>query len=182
MKMVNGKIPLFFCIILFCMCKESPPIDFFKEDVTIEVMDARVKVTGVYYFRNLTDISKRVRFYYPFPVDSNHYFPDTITIGYPFEEDSAGIYFWLSIGANSIDSFEITYEQRIEQPFFRYITTTTQAWKRPIKEAEFTIIAAGTLAVNANYPFSEVMVIDGFRHYSIPIEDFFPQEDLIISW
>ena len=182
MTMLNGKICLFLCISLLCMCQQAPPIDFFKEDVKIEVLDARVRVSGVYYFRNLTDIGKRIRFYYPFPVDSNHYFPDTISLGYPFEKDSSGIYFWLSIGANSVDSFEITYEQQIGRPFFRYITTTTQVWKRPIKEADFTIIAAETLAVNANYPFSEVTTIDGYRHYSIPIKDFFPEEDLIISW
>ena len=180
--MVNGRILLFLSISLLCVCRQSPPIDFFKEEVTIEVLDSRVKVTGLYYFRNLTDIGKRVKFYYPFPVDSNHYFPDTIMIDYPFEEDTAGIYFFLSIGAKSVDSFEITYEQRIVQPFFIYITTTTQVWERPIKEADFAIIAPETLAVNANYPFSEAMVIDGFRHYSIPIRDFFPEEDLIVSW
>ena len=182
MTVVNSKMLLFLCVSLLCMCKQSPPIDFFKEDVIIELIDARVRVTGAYYFRNLTDIGKRVRFYYPFPVDSNHHFPDTIAISHPFEEDSSGIYFWLSIGPSSIDSFVISYEQQVKEPFFRYITTTTHEWKKPIKEAEFTIIAAETLAVNASYPFSEVMTIDGYRNYSIPIADFFPEEDLIISW
>ena len=179
---MNSKAQLVICILFLCVCQQAPPIDFFKEDVTVELMDARARVTGVYYFKNMTDIGKRVRFYYPFPVDSNHHFPDKMTISHPFEEDSAGIYFWLSIRANAVGSFEIMYEQRIEQTFFRYITTTTQEWKRPIKEAKFTIIAAETLAVNANYPFSRATAIDGYRHYSIPIEDFFPEEDLIIRW
>ncbi len=165
-----------------CFCSQAPPIDFFKEDVTIEVTGAAVRVTGVYYFKNLTDVGKRVRFYYPFPVDSNHDFPDTIRIEYPFETDSAGIYFWLSIGPNSIDSFVISYEQQVKEPLFRYITTTTHEWKRPIKEAEFTIIAPETLAINANYAFSEPVEIDGYRHYSIPVSNFLPDEDLIIRW
>jgi hypothetical protein len=182
MTMLNGKILLFLCTSLLCVCQQSPPIDFFKEDVTIELMDARARVTGDYYFKNMTDTGKRVRFYYPFPVDSNHHFPDTITISHPYEEDSAGLYFWLSIGANSIDSFEITYEQQVEEPFFRYITTTTHAWKRPIKKANFTIITPETLAINANYAFSEIKNIDKYRFYSILIEDFLPEEDLILSW
>jgi hypothetical protein len=170
------------CAVAVCLCSKAPPIDFFKEDVTIEVLDSRVKVIGVYYFKNLTDVGKRVRFYYPFPVDSNHHFPDTITIGFPFEKDSTGIYFWLSIGPGSIDSFVISYEQQVKEPFFRYITTTTHEWKRPIKDANFTIIAPDTLVINANYAFSELKNIDGYIHYSILMRDFFPEVDLIIRW
>jgi hypothetical protein len=163
------------------MC-QPPPIDFFKEDVTIGVLDARVEVAGVYYFRNLTNVGKRIKFYYPFPVDSNHHFPDSISLGDPYEKDSAGIYFWLSIGPYSIDSFSITYEQKIREPFFMYITTTTKKWKRSIKEANFTIVAPETLAINTNYAFSKATASDGYRHYSILMKGFFPEEDLIISW
>lgn len=170
------------CMTIFCACHQAPPIDFCKEDVTIRILDGRVRVTGVYFFENLTDIGKRIKFYYPFPVDSNHHFPDSISLGYPFEKDSAGIYFWLPIGPNSIDSFSITYEQEIREPFFRYVTTTTKAWKRPIKEANFTIIAPETLAINANYVFSEPKKIDGNFFYLIPINNLFPEEDLIIRW
>jgi len=170
------------CAFGLCLCTQAPPIDFYKENVTIAVTGAVARVTGVYYFKNLTDVGKRVKFYYPFPVDSNHGFPDTIAIKYPFEADSAGIYFWLSIGPSSIDSFVIYYEQGVKEPFFRYITTTTQEWKRPIKEADFTIIAPETLAIDVNYAFSEPVNIDGYRHYSIPVMDFLPEEDLIISW
>jgi hypothetical protein len=55
-------------------------------------------------------------------------------------------------------------------------------WKRPIKEANFTIIAPETLAVHTNYALSERRVIDGYRHYIIQIKKFFPEEDLIITW
>ena len=179
---MSSRVLLVFCIVLLCVCRQMPPIDFFKEDVTIEILDEKVKVTGVYFFENLTQVGKRIKFYYPFPVDSNHYFPDTISIAYPFEKDSGGIYFSLSLRPNSIDSFKITYEQRIEEAFFRYITTTTKVWKRPIKEANFTIIAPETLSVRANYAFSARTSIDEYLHYFIQIKDFFPEEDLVIEW
>ena len=168
--------------VFLCLCQQAPPIDFVREDVTIEVMGGRVKVTGVYFFVNLTDIGKRVKFFYPFPVDSNHYFPDTIAIGRPFERDSAGVYFWLSLRPNSTDSFKIMYEQRIAKPFFRYITTTTKKWERPIKEADFTIVAPETLAISVNYAFSEPRKVGENLHYYVPIENFFPDKDLLISW
>lgn len=179
---MNCRAVLIFFTVFLCLCQQAPPIDFFKEDVIIEVRGARVRVTGIYFFENLTEIGKRIKFYYPFPVDSSHHFPDTISIGYPFERDSAGIYFSLSLRPNSIDSFVITYEQQIEEPFFRYITTTTRAWKRPVKEANFTIITPETLAINANYVFSKPKKIDGNLHYLIPINNFSPEEDLIIRW
>jgi hypothetical protein len=173
---------LIFIGVGLCVCRQAPPIDFFKENVTIEVLNGRVKVTGSYIFRNLTDIGKRVKFYYPFPVDSNHHFPDTISIDRPYEKDSTGISFWLSLKPNGVDSFEITYEQLIDRPFFRYITTTTKVWKRPIKEANFTIVAPETLAVSANYAFSEPVKIGENLHYFIPISNFLPEEDLIVRW
>lgn len=179
---MKSEALLLFYIILLCVCQQAPPIDFFKEEVTIQVMEARVRVTGVYFFENMTQIRKRVKFYYPFPVDSNHYFPDTIAIGCPLEKDTAGIFFSLSIKPNSIDSFVITYEQRINKTFFRYITTTTEVWKRPIKEANFTIIAPETFAVHTNYAFSEPINVDTYRHYMIAIKNFFPEEDLIVNW
>ena len=176
------RITLLFLAVLLCLCRQSPPIDFFKEDVTIEIFGGKVKVTGVYYIKNLTDIGKRIKFYYPFPVDSNHSFPDTISAGLPYTRDSAGIYFTLSMEPDGVDSFVIGYEQRVERPFFRYITTTTKAWKRPIKDARFTVITPETLSTTMSYSFPEPMVIDGYRKYSIRITDFFPEEDLLITW
>lgn len=179
---MGSRILAFSCLVLFYACEEAPPIDFFKEDVTIEIVNGRAKVTGVYYFRNLTNIGKRIRFYYPFPVDSNHHFPDVISIDFPYTKDSAGIYFSLSMRPNSVGSFKVVYEQRIERPYFKYITTTTKLWKRPIKEARFTVVVPETLSISANYAFTEPKRIDENLCYCIPVNNFFPVEDLIISW
>ncbi len=179
---MNCRITLLFLALFLCLCHQAPPIDFFKEDVTIEIFDGKVKVTGVYYIKNLTDIGKRIKFYYPFPVDSNHSFPDTISAGLPYTRDSSGIYFTLSMEPDGVDSFVIGYEQRVERSFFRYITTTTKLWKRPIREANFTIIAPETLAINANYAFSEPVAVEERRFYTIQVKDLFPEEDLIITW
>jgi hypothetical protein len=170
------------CAVLFCVCRQSPPIVFFKEDVTIEILDCRARVTGVYYFENLTQIGKRIKFYYPLPVDSNHYFPENISIDREFEKDSAGIYFSLSLPPNGVDSFRITYEQALRGRFFRYITTTTRVWKRPIKEARFTLIAPEMLSITVSYEFPEPIVVDGYRTYITQMTDFFPEDDLLITW
>jgi hypothetical protein len=173
---------LLFFAAIFCVCQKAPPIGFVKEDVTIEVLDKRVRVTGVYYFENTTQVGKRIRIYYPFPVDSLHQFPDAISIVHPFESDSAGICFWLSLRPNRIDSCVIVYEQRISRHSFRYITTTTKMWARPIKEARFTIIAPDTLPINVNHRISRFEKRGGYHVYSIRATDYYPKEDLIVEW
>lgn len=179
---MKNRVLLFLCAAMFCVCRQAPPIDFYKEDVTVEILDDRARVTGIYYFENLTQIGKRIKFYYPFPADSNHYFPENISIDREFEKDSAGIYFSLSLRPSGVDSFKITYEQRVRNRFFRYITTTTKVWRRPIKAARFTVIAPETLSITMSYTFPEPKVVDGYRRYKVQITDFLPEEDLLITW
>ena len=179
---MRSRTLLFIYVVFLCLCQQAPPIDFFKEDVTIEILDGKVRVTGIYFFKNLTQIGKRVRFFYPFPVDSNHHYPDRISLSHQYEKDSTGVFFSLSLRPNSVDSFKITYVQQIEETFFRYITTTTKVWKRPIEDARFVIVAPDTLEINANYAFSTRGRVDEDWLYCIEIQDFFPAEDLIIHW
>lgn len=176
------RIPLLFLAACWCGCRTAPPIDFVGENVTIEILGKRVRVAGVYYLENNTPVGKRIRLYYPFPVDAPHHYPDSISIALPFERDPAGVFFWVALRPNSIDSFKVTYEQHVEGPPVRYITTTARTWARPIKEARFTIIAPDTLEVYVNHGVSERVHVGPWRYYSIRIEDYYPVEDLIITW
>ena len=168
------------CIIL--CCQKQPPIDFFKENIVIEIKDNGATVTGQYFFKNLTDQDKRVTFYYPFPVDSNHVYPDTIMLDFPYTKDTAGIYFDMPMKAQSICSLEISYYQKTRLNQFTYITTTTHQWKKPIKQALFKIIAPASLQVRFNYsPYTHKKVNDK-NIFTVKKTDFFPENDLDIKW
>ena len=176
-------------LFFFCFCTErnkiSLPIDFFQEVLTIEIKDdSTAKVTGTYFFENLTSEEKNIKFYYPFPVDSFHDFPDTILLDYSYEKDSAGtgIFFNMAIGARAGSQFTITYKQKLKGTFFRYITTTTKQWQRPIKKAYFEITAPAHLQARFNYPLAEDRIIGPIHYYAIKLKKFFPDEDLIIDW
>jgi hypothetical protein len=171
-------------LIAIVSCSKSPPpqIDFYKENVVIDILKDRVSVVGLYYMKNLTKVDKRVTFYYPFPVDSFHVYPDVILIDYPFSKDTAGIYFDLSIPANSADSFKVLYQQKLTSRQCRYITLTTRKWQRPIKTAAFTVIAPEFLKLDINYPVSGKETISDTVFYYIRLKNFFPGADLKIKW
>ena len=168
--------------VISCSKKSSNPIDFYKENVVIDILKDRVNVTGIYYMKNLTGIDKRVTFYYPFPVDSFHAYPDIILIDYPFRKDTAGIYFDLSIHAHKSDSFKVLYQQKLTGRQCRYITLTTRQWQKPIQSAAFTVIAPEFLKLNINYPVKGRETIDDTVFYYIRLKNFFPGADLKIKW
>ncbi|UCG90903.1 MAG: DUF4424 family protein [candidate division WOR-3 bacterium] len=173
---------LFLILCITCQKEKGPPIDFFKEDITIEIEEGRLRVTGIYFFKNLTSNRIRVNFYYPFPVDVNHHYPDTIAMSRSYEENSSGINFTMLFNPKDIASFHIMYEQRISKNQCTYITTTTRKWERPIKEAHFTIIIPDTLSAIISYPLSHSAKINNKHHHYITIQSFFPKEDLMIEW
>ena len=179
---VKRKYCLFMLFIMLCYCQKQLPIDFFKENVVIEISNSGVEVTGQYFFKNLTDQDKRVTFHYPFPFDENHQYPESIILDYPYTKDTAGIYFDMPMKAQSIDSFKISYYQKTRTHQFTYITTTTKQWNRPIKNARFTIIVPASLQVRFNYsPYTHKKVNDK-SVFTVKKTDFFPENDLDIKW
>jgi hypothetical protein len=170
-----------FYILIITSCSPVPELDFFAEGVTITIHDHTALVTGMYYFENLTSDRLRVTFYYPFPVDSHHHFPDTIWFFADYEIDTTGIIFTKVFKPHCIDSFTITYQQRFAEHIFRYITTTTARWKRPIKQASFTIITPEKAYTEINYEIQTDVIIDNNRYRTVLFENFCPEEDLIIT-
>jgi hypothetical protein len=168
--------------IISCTKSPAPQIDFYKENVVIDILNDRVSVVGLYYMKNLTGIDKQVTFFYPFPVDSFHAYPDIILIDYPFSKDTAGIYFDLSIPAHKADSFKVLYQQKLTGRQCRYITLTTRQWQKPIQSAAFTVIAPEFLKLNINYPVKGRETIDDTVFYYIRLKNFFPGADLKIKW
>lgn len=162
-------------------CSSAPELDFFAEDVTITIQDHAALVTGIYYFRNITHDQLRVLFYYPFPVDSHHYFPDSIWCFTEYQTDTSGIAFSKVFLPAAIDSFMISYKQRFSGGFFRYITTTTVHWKRPIKHARFTIITPAHVSYEVNYEAQTEMITDHLHYRTVLCDNFLPDKDLIIN-
>ena len=169
-------------VIMNTFCNHAPPIEFRKEHITIEIIDDHIAVTGVYIFHNTRARPQRATFFYPFPVDPNHHYPDTFIAPNANTKTSGGMYYDLVIDAHTSKPCTISYIQRVQNPSFTYITTTTREWRHPIAQADFTIIAPDSLHITVNYPVHTQKKQGTQCVYHIRYKNFYPDEDLIIHW
>lgn len=167
---------------LSCSRWSKSEIDFYAENVIIDIRGDRVHVTGKYFFQNRSSLDKKVTIYYPFPVDSVHAYPDVIMLDRSFHKDPGGIYFDISIPARTVDSFKILYQQKLNARHCRYITSTTRHWRRPLKTAAFTVVAPVDIKLIMNYPVTGAEVINDTAFYYIRLKNFYPLVDLKIQW
>lgn len=173
---------IFFLLLSFIECRKKTEIDFYAEKIYIELGLIEVRVTGEYFFENTTQTVKFVKFFYPFPVDSFHYYPDIILLDFSYDKDTNGIYFVMKMEPGKKNSFKITYCQKLKKRYFRYITTTTRKWKKPIGNAEFLIIAPRNFNLKINYSINKAEFYRDKQYCSIIKKNFFPEQDLIIEW
>ncbi len=180
MDFMERKFYIIFIFLLCCVRKD--PIDFYQERITIEIDSASALVQGEYFFANNTDDRKIIKLFYPFPVDSIHYFPDIIMLDYPYERDTNGIHFSIRVKPGRENSFKIGYRQKLNKRYFRYITTTTKKWGKPINRAEFVILAKKDLNLQINYKITDSQLKEDMMCYIILKKQFYPAKDLIIKW
>lgn len=178
----HWRVVIIIAFLIMISCSSTPELDFFAEDVTIAIQNNAALVTGIYYFKNITSDRLRVTFYYPFPVDRHHYFPESIWCFTKYHTDTTGIMFTKVFLPAIVDSFVISYKQRFSGRYFRYITTTTAHWKKPIKHARFTIITPDNAPYDVNYKTLADTIIGGERRRTILCENFYPEYDLMITF
>ena len=168
------------------------PLRFHREYVTVEPSDGRVRVVGVYYFRNESDEPLTTLIKYPFPVDRNHMMPFRIRVWEQTEEGLAPLGFvradasvdWrMQLGPRGERTIRVEYVQEIKKNHAVYIVTTTRAWKRPIELAEFEFrIPADFEDVELSFEPDSVSVSGDTLVYYMSETDFLPDADLSVTW
>jgi hypothetical protein len=167
------------------------PLVFHDEVVRVSLLEGRIRVVGVYSFRNPNASAVRQPMFYPFPVDSLHVYPDRVEVTdtsfnvgpIPFVVRASGISFEVDAPAKGTATVEVVYEQECPRNEACYILTTTAAWDRPLAHAAFEI----TLTEDAEllwsaYDVGEAQVIDGKPTYVFEHTDFMPTKDLCLKW
>lgn len=171
--------------------QERRPIVFDSEVIRVTLSADRLHVDGTYFLlnANATDMSQRL--FYPFPLDDQHAFPDSITVTslspqlapIPFIYRREGISFDVLIPASGTAAFQVIYEQPCSVSEACYILTSTAAWKRPIARASFEIHVPKDLElVSCAYEVGEPRAVDGMLVYEFSFDDFMPTRDLCLRW
>jgi hypothetical protein len=168
----------------------QPPddIEFARERISIAVEDTSIMVDGIYVLRNPAPYARHQTLFYPFPVDSTHPYPDSISVWHrkspvEFGVREDGVAFSVEIPAQGSVGIRVVYRQACPDRSGCYILTTTAAWERPLKSADFIITLAEGLELEwAAYEVFPVANAGGGRRYEFSREDFMPDRDLCLRW
>jgi hypothetical protein len=164
------------------------PVEFARERIAVNLDGTAIAVDGDYVLRNPAGTDRVQKLYYPFPVDSTHPFPDSISVWrkrapVTFEQSGNGIVFSVEVGGGKSAGFRVVYVQRCFDNSGCYILTTTSQWNRPLESAEFEITV--TDAVNlewCSYELTPAGKIEGMRTYEFYQKNFMPEKDLCFRW
>ena len=164
----------------------AQPVEFIREHVTLSISSNSIVVEGIYVLRNPAPGSRIQSLAYPFPVDSAHTYPDSISVTYKqqpveFAVKEDRIVFALEIPANEQAGFRVVYRQTCLDNSACYILTSTSAWEQPLKSADFVIVVAESLVLDwVNYEIVKEKNRAGT--YTFGRDDFSPDRDLCLRW
>uniref|UniRef100_A0A7C4GB26 Uncharacterized protein n=1 Tax=candidate division WOR-3 bacterium TaxID=2052148 RepID=A0A7C4GB26_UNCW3 len=173
-------------LVLFAGCTRPspPPIHFYREEVALDVRPGMLRVQANYHFRSSAAQPVTAMILYPFPLDSNHAWPDSIVIpGYGFRLADSGVTFVMKFSPGSEDSFQACYRQPLRGNSCRYIVTSTRKWKRPIDLARFRVdVPADLPGVRLNYRPDSITRTGSTVTYWFARRRFYPDRDVVVNW
>ena len=169
-------------------------VDFVYEKIILEIEPRELTVTGLYRFQNRFPFEVTLPVLYPFTVDEYQEFPHQIStksitadgkqpLEFAWRRNDNAIRLNVSAEGKSSTEMRVTYSQRLKGKQARYILTTTKAWGRPLKAADYQLIVPEDLKINSiSFPFDRTETVSGKRFYFSHKENFMPDVDLIIRW
>lgn len=175
-------------LLSFGLCRGNIA-EFKSEIVQINITAERAEVAGKYWVKAIK-APARVKILYPFPRDK-YFFPNEVSVIYndtqkldmTINRDSQGVCFELILPDTNTVPFTVSYSQRLKGNEFRYILSTTKSWGKPLEMAEFIInIPISLKRQSISYQPDNVELDDSTLRYIIKREQFWPEQDLIITW
>jgi len=163
---------------------------FADEIITVRISENRARVTGQYLFQNPGQKPLATRLYYPFPITKDLLYPDSIVVNnmrseeqLRFSEGPEGIYFPVRIPPKDSIWYQVVYAQHLTSNSFTYILTTTHAWNRPLRSADYIIKMPEKLHLNSiSIPVDSIAQKLKYQEYYIHRDIFMPDTDLVIQW
>ena len=164
--------------------------NFIQERIDIYVHENYAEVEGIYYFYNPHTKPTQNSFYYPFVINENFIYPDSISAKHVitgekinFRRSKSGVHFVLSIPPGDTCIYKVYYRQKVKNQQMEYILTTTKQWGKPLSYAEYYIHVPSNLQLNdSSYKFNLVDENDSSKTYFLKKKNFMPNKNLVVSW
>lgn len=162
-----------------------PLAEFPEETISIMVHPCNIEVRGLYSYKNPWPFPITQGFGFPFPIDELHHTPlpirltlaesgEPINIRKFLNDDTFTLYFK---PFERID-VQLYYSQATQTPNARYILTTTNAWRRPLKKAHYFLKTVGVKNIGSNYEMKNA----GTNVWNWERVNFMPKNDWLIKW
>jgi len=163
--------------------------DFTAEKLTFTIRSNAVEMSGNYFFTNRTGQSVQMPVVYPFCVNDQQAFPDSVSVhladGSPltFRRRDNNLLFSVPLAEKGGTEIIIYFRQPVNQSRFEYILTSTRSWSKPLESADFLIQVPLTLNLtNLSFPYERIDTTGNFQVYHLHFEDFYPDRNLIFRW
>ncbi|HPC36803.1 MAG TPA: hypothetical protein P5268_05135 [Candidatus Marinimicrobia bacterium] len=176
-------------ILVLTVALNAQIADFSGERLTFTIHPKFVEMSGKYYFSNRTGQVVNLPIVYPFCINSQQAFPDSIAVGLedsnslPFEIRNESLYFSVPLKNKELTAILIYFRQPVTRPQFEYILTSTRSWQKPLEFADFTIqVPFAYRLTNLSFPYEKIDTVGNFQVYHLYFENFYPDKNLIFSW
>lgn len=167
----------------------SQSLSFFKEKIEMTICDSGFTITGKYYFLNKSEREINQNFYYPFVINENFQFPDSIiienknSIPVSYIKSKKGIFFNIKTLPEDTSEFTAFYRQKNLVNKAEYILTTTQNWNVPLQKAEYTVNIPNNLKLKSiSLQPDSIKDNSSYKSYFITKDNFMPVVNLIVEW
>lgn len=182
------KILFIILLLISSSCKPKTPkpkldVKFAKEEINLKIDSTDVTVEGKYYFKNRSNVQKRMKLFYPFPIDTKHNYPYYIEVkGLTFENKDSGITFDVRVKPLEEKEVTVIYSQKTSALDASYILTTTKEWNEPLEESKLIVNVPSIFNVTLSYKPDSIIRKDNRTFHYITKQNFLPDSDLIIRW
>ncbi len=153
-------------------------LDFQAERIKCAISGDTLMVDATYYMRS--EPGSKFCLLYPLPQEGTD-FSLVSTKNCKIEPRDEVWVMCMEFGKDTLLEAGVVYKQRFPEGVFRYITTTTQAWGKPLSWAEFYAITPWKAVLSYKPDGKPTLLANGHYVYSVRIENFMPEEDFVIK-
>ncbi|MHC1708498.1 MAG: hypothetical protein AB9842_13390 [Bacteroidales bacterium] len=174
-----------FCIPC-CLTLKAQEVHFYREDIHFRLSEKHITVEGYYYFYNTLSDTGNLMLFYPFPLSRLYGKVDSIEVvslpelkEVPYAVTKEGIAFPVTVNPYYAKKYKVKYRQKLLSNKAEYILLTTQQWRRPLEQANYSLMVSPEIFIDSmNYKTDTAYVLNNVKNYSWHKKGFVPDRDI----
>jgi hypothetical protein len=189
LNMVKIIYTLFLFCCLFWQYGFPQSLRFLGEKIEVTIHEDHAEVRGEYHFKNNSDQAVRRTLLYPFVINENLPYPDSISMfarggkSISFNRQDNAVIFSVAVPPKGTGVYEVFYSQKTPAQKMEYILTTTQRWRQPLSFAEYVIKLPQSLLLKYLSLNPSGKAVDGdYKIYRVFKNNYMPKSNLIVEW